>query len=50
MRGSMDMLDAPGYPKAFLEMNGYRLEFEGSDYVDGKLSAKVSFIKEENNV
>ncbi len=44
------MLDAPGYPKAFLEMNGYRLEFEGSDYVDGKLSAKVSFIKEENNV
>jgi methionyl-tRNA formyltransferase len=44
------MLDAPGYPKAFLEMNGYRLEFESSNYANGKLSAKVSFIKEENNV
>ena len=44
------MLDAPGYPKAFLEMNDYRLEFESSDYVDGRLSAKVSFIKREDNV
>ena len=44
------MLDAPGYPKAFLEMKGYRLEFESSDYVDGKLSAKVSFIKGGDNV
>jgi methionyl-tRNA formyltransferase len=44
------MLDAPGYPKAFLEMNDYRLEFWSSDYVDGRLSAKVSFIKREDNV
>jgi methionyl-tRNA formyltransferase len=44
------MLDAPSYPKAFLEINGYRLEFESSDYINGKLNAKVSFIKEENNV
>jgi methionyl-tRNA formyltransferase len=44
------MLDAPGYPKAFLEMNDYRLEFESSDYADGRLSAKVSFIKREDNV
>jgi methionyl-tRNA formyltransferase len=44
------MLDAPSYPKAFLEINGYRLEFESSDYINGKLNAKVSFIKEGNNV
>jgi methionyl-tRNA formyltransferase len=44
------MLDAPGYPKAFLEMNGYRLEFESSDYTNHKLNAKVSFIKREDNV
>jgi methionyl-tRNA formyltransferase len=44
------MLDAPGYPKAFLEMNDYRLEFESSSYVDGRLSAKVSFIKGEGSV
>jgi len=44
------MLDAPGYPKAFLEMNSYRIEFESSNYVDGKLSAKVSFIKRKHDV
>jgi len=44
------MLDAPGYPKAFLDMNDYRLEFESSDYIDGRLSAKVNFIKKEDNV
>jgi len=43
------MLDAPGYPKAFLEISGYRLEFENSKLVDGRLSAKVNFIKEEGN-
>jgi len=42
------MLDAPGYPKAFLEMNDYRLEFESSDYAGGRLSAKVSFIKRKD--
>jgi methionyl-tRNA formyltransferase len=44
------MLDAPGYPKAFLEVNGYRLEFENSEYVDGGLSARVSFIKRSSDV
>ena len=42
------MLDAPSYPKAFLEINGYRLEFESSVYINGKLYAKVSFIKKED--
>ena len=44
------MLDAPGYPKAFIEIEDYRLEFESSSFSDGKLSAKVSFIKMENDV
>jgi len=44
------MLDAPGYPKAFMEIENYRLEFESSHFTDGKLIAKVSFIKRENNV
>ena len=44
------MLDAPGYPKAFLEINGYRLEFESSKFVDGRLSAKVNFIKERDDI
>ena len=41
------MLDAPGYPKAFFKMNGYRIEFERSEYLNGMLSAKVNFFKEE---
>jgi methionyl-tRNA formyltransferase len=44
------MLDAPGYPKAFLEIDDYRLEFESSEHINGKLSAKVNFIKKVNNV
>lgn len=44
------MLDAPKYPKAFLETKGYRLEFENSTYKDGKLSAMVKFIEKKNNV
>ncbi len=41
-------LDAPGYPKAFSEMGEYKLEFEGSEYIDGKLTAKVNFIRRED--
>jgi len=44
------MLDSPGYPRAFLEINDYRLEFENSEYINGKLSAKVNFIKKVKNV
>ena len=42
------MLDAPGYPKAFLETKEYRLEFDDAEYIGDKLSAKVSFIKQED--
>ena len=42
------MLDAPGYPKAFSEMGEYKLEFEGSEYIDVKLTAKVNFIRRED--
>ena len=43
------MLDAPGYPKAYLDIGDYRLEFESSNFFDGKLTAKTSFKKRENN-
>lgn len=43
------MLDAPGYPKAYLDIGEYRLEFESSSFSNGKLFAKTSFIKRENN-
>jgi methionyl-tRNA formyltransferase len=42
------MLDAPRYPKAFLEIDEYKLEFESSEYINGKLTAKVNFVKREN--
>jgi len=44
------MLDAPGYPKAFMEIESYRLEFESPHLSDCKLIAKVSFKKKENDV
>lgn len=40
------MLDAPGYPKAFLDTPHFKLEFENvSKLSDGDLSAKVTFKK-----
>ena len=49
MHDYIRMLDAPGYPKAFLEIDGYRLEFESSDHADGRLRAKVNFIKRDGD-
>jgi len=40
------MLDAPTYPKAFLDWNEWRLEFTDVSLGDG-LNAKVRFIKDE---
>ncbi|MEZ5692074.1 MAG: hypothetical protein R3D71_10490 [Rickettsiales bacterium] len=43
------MLDADGYPKAFIELeNGIKLEFNNPEYKDGKLTATVSFNKQQN--
>jgi methionyl-tRNA formyltransferase len=39
------MMDAPGYPKAFIEKNEYCLEFKDAELINNKLSAKVTFIK-----
>ena len=39
------MLDAPGYPKAFIKDNGYHLEFRDAALADNELSAKVTFKK-----
>lgn len=41
------MLDAPGYPKAFLRLNGLIFEISTAKLKDGKLTAKLE-IKEEN--
>ena len=41
------MLDAPGYPKAFLRLNGLIFEISAAKLKDGKLTAKLE-IKEEN--
>ncbi|MCM1537352.1 MAG: methionyl-tRNA formyltransferase [bacterium] len=42
------MLDAEGYPRAYMEFGGYRLEFEGAEVsADGQeLSARVLFRKD----
>jgi methionyl-tRNA formyltransferase len=39
------MLDAPSYPRAFVELGNYRLEFSHAEIVDGQVEAKVTMIK-----
>jgi methionyl-tRNA formyltransferase len=39
------MLDAPGYPKAFLETEHLRFEFSGAELADGDLTANVRITK-----
>ena len=41
------MLDAPGYPKAFLETGNMRLEFEQASLNNGCLSAQVKIFNKE---
>jgi len=51
-QGSLDelhdfirMLDAEGYPRAFLEHAGFRLEFSRSSLYDGRIVADVKILK-----
>jgi methionyl-tRNA formyltransferase len=39
------MLDAEGYPRAFLEYGGFRLEFSRSALYDGRIVADVKIEK-----
>lgn len=39
------MLDAPGYPKAFLEAQGVRMEFEKAQRRDQTVTARVALIR-----
>ena len=39
------MLDAPGYPKAFLETEHLRFEFSGAELTDGDVTATVTIRK-----
>lgn len=41
------MLDAPEYPKAYIDVSDYRLEFENAIFEDDALSAKVNFYKRD---
>lgn len=40
------MLDGEGYPKAYLEFGRYQLEFTEADFIEGRLTAKVTFREE----
>jgi methionyl-tRNA formyltransferase len=40
------MLDADGYPRAFLEYKGYRFEFSKGSLKDGELEATVKVVKQ----
>lgn len=44
------MLDGEGYPPAFVEVDGLRLEFSSATLRDGELTAAVRFVKTEKQV
>jgi len=39
------MLDADGYPHAYVEIDNFRIEFTNAEDKDGNISSKASFIK-----
>lgn len=39
------MLDAPSYPKAFINHGNYKIEFSNAELIDGRLEAKITLIK-----
>jgi len=43
------MLDAEGYPKAFIESNGLRFEFSRAALYDGRIEANVTITKVDEN-
>ena len=44
------MLDAPGYPKAFIDFDNFHLEFERADLSANELTAKVKFTKKSKEL
>jgi methionyl-tRNA formyltransferase len=42
------MLDAPSYPKAFIDHGNYRIEFSYAKLIDGCLEAKITLTKKTN--
>ena len=42
------MLDADGYPHAYIEIDNFRIEFTEVEEIDGNISSKASFIKINN--
>jgi methionyl-tRNA formyltransferase len=43
------MLDAEGYPKAFLSHQGFRYEFNRAALLDGSVEARVTITREEDS-
>ena len=42
------MLDADGYPHAFIEIDNFRIEFTEAEDKDGNISSRASFIDINN--
>ncbi|MCB1756959.1 MAG: methionyl-tRNA formyltransferase [Gammaproteobacteria bacterium] len=43
------MLDAPGYPPAFCDVDGYRMEFANASLLEDSLTASVRIIKTDDS-
>ena len=41
------MLDADGYPRAFIEYNGFRFEFDRANLYDGQITANVKIFQKD---
>jgi methionyl-tRNA formyltransferase len=44
------MLDAEGYPRAFLKSKGYRLEFSKAQIIDGRVTADVEIFEDKGEL
>lgn len=43
------MLDAEGYPNAFIQFGKYRLKFKQADFIDNRITAAVEIVNEESD-
>lgn len=39
------MLDSPDYPKAYIKIGNYKVEFSNAEMIDNQVTAKSSFVK-----
>ena len=48
MYDAIRMVDAPGYPNAYIPFGSIRLRLTNARWIDGKLEARVIFEAEDN--